>query len=134
MKESTPATYSSVTSPTSATSPSVSSAGSAFFNSKFTFPNDGQQSPQGPGGNRNFRQKSFQNTFNPPSGGGGGFAGSDSPGFHRYPSNNYNNQQQQQPGVKLFIKANNVTEELLRSLFNANVSQAKILSIDVKTK
>lgn len=48
---------------------------------------------------------------------------------------NYNQQQhQQQNGVSLFIKANNVTEDLLRSLFNANVSQAKIISIDVKTK
>jgi len=49
----------------------------------------------------------------------------------------FNNQQQnfqQRNGISLFIKANNVNEELLRSLFNANVSQAKIVSIDVKTK
>ena len=37
-------------------------------------------------------------------------------------------------GISLFIKANNVSEDLLRSLFSANVSDAKILSIDVKTK
>jgi hypothetical protein len=42
-------------------------------------------------------------------------------------------QQQNQNGISLFIKANNVNEELLRSLFSANVSQAKVISIDVKT-
>jgi hypothetical protein len=52
-----------------------------------------------------------------------------------YGNNNYNtNNNQQQNGVSLFIKANNVNEELLRSLFSANVSGAKILSIDVKAK
>ena len=40
----------------------------------------------------------------------------------------------QQNGVSLYIKANNVTEDILRSIFNANVSQAKIISIDVKLK
>jgi RNA recognition motif-containing protein len=33
----------------------------------------------------------------------------------------------------LYVKANNVTEELLRNIFNANVSNAKVLSIDIKT-
>lgn len=33
----------------------------------------------------------------------------------------------------MFVKANNVTEELLRSIFNANVANAKVLSIDIKT-
>jgi hypothetical protein len=41
--------------------------------------------------------------------------------------------QQQQNGISLFIKANNVNEELLRSLFGANVANAKILSIEIKT-
>ena len=40
----------------------------------------------------------------------------------------------QQNGVSLYIKANNVTEDILKSIFNANVSQAKIVSIDVKMK
>lgn len=35
--------------------------------------------------------------------------------------------------MSLFVKANNVTEELLRSIFNANVANAKVLSIDIKT-
>ena len=52
--------------------------------------------------------------------------------------NKWQNQQfngnTQQTGISLFIKANNVNEELLRSIFEANVSQVKVLSIDVKTK
>ena len=46
----------------------------------------------------------------------------------------FNKNQNQEGSVSLFIKANNVTEDLLRSTFNANVSQVKVLSIDVKTK
>jgi len=46
----------------------------------------------------------------------------------------FNNNQNQDGSVSLFIKANNVTEDILRSAFNANVSQVKVLSIDVKTK
>lgn len=72
------------------------------------------------------------------SGGGGGgsgpMPGAGMPNFRYNQKSNYNNNQQQQNGVSLFIKANNVTEELLRSLFNANVSQVKVLSIDVKNK
>ena len=57
--------------------------------------------------------------------------------FRRNPSDTPGYQQrfqQKNQGISLYIKANNVTEDLLRSLFNANVSQAKILSIDVKNK
>ncbi len=52
--------------------------------------------------------------------------------FQKRPYSNYD--QNQNGSVSLFIKANNVTEDLLRSAFNAHVSQIKILSIDVKTK
>ena len=128
------ASYSaSATSPNSATSPSTAAYNSPFsYNTnKFTFPNE-SSSPQSQNNRTNFRPKSFgNNSFNPS---GGSFEGN-SPNYqqHRF-QHNYNNNQQQQNGVNLFIKANNVTEDLLRSLFNANVSQAKILSIDVKTK
>jgi hypothetical protein len=47
----------------------------------------------------------------------------------------FNQQQQQQNnGYTLYIKADNVSEDLLRSIFNANVSNVKIVSIDIKNK
>ena len=51
-----------------------------------------------------------------------------------FDNNNQNQRQSQQNGVSLYIKANNVTEDILKSIFNANVSQAKIISIEVKLK
>lgn len=56
--------------------------------------------------------------------------------YHHHGNNNNqnNNNNHNQNGFSLYVKANNVNEDLLRSIFNANVSNAKIISIDVKTK
>lgn len=118
-------TYSSVTSPNSSKSPTTA-INSPYYNAnKFSFSptsdghfsqnNSGSSTPSGGfmQRNNNFR-KNFDNNQHQPR------------------SNFY--QSSQQNGVSLYIKANNVTEDILKSIFNANVSQAKIISIDVKIK
>ena len=113
-------------------SPPMSSNSPNFYGNKFQFPlsGDNQYSP-----NRNFR-KSLNQTPNSTYATGSPTTGASMSRFQNtnYSGTNSNNQICQQNGVSLFIKANNVTEDLLRSLFSANVSQAKIISIDVKTK
>lgn len=113
-----------------------------YAGNKFNYPTSGD-GPYGQSPNYN-NQRQFQRRMhqspNSTGGGdvgsGGGGAGSGPmpgagmPNFRYHQKNHYNNHQQN--GISLFIKANNVTEELLRSLFNANVSQVKVLSIDVK--
>lgn len=109
MEQNKQVTYSSVSSPNSAISPPIM-ANSPAYNSRFSY-NDNQFT----------KTPSFNQRGN----------------FRRNPSDNPGYQQrfqQKSQGVSLYIKANSVTEDLLRSLFNANVSQAKILSIDVKNK
>lgn len=129
-----PVTYSSINSPNSSKSPGVSSP---YFgsNNKFSFSdNQPQHSP------------SYNNNFNNNRGGGGAGGGyrknnsfqnnynnQDNRNNFRFQAQRQNSQPQQQQGVSLFVKANNVTEELLRSIFNANVPNAKVLSIDIKT-
>ncbi len=108
-----------------------------FYQNRFQYPASSsggeasQYSPNNQRGGGNFR-KSFNqtpNSANSPSG---------PPRFHSpnfgNNGNTYAAGNSNQAGVSLFIKANNVSEDLLRSLFGANVSGAKILSIDVKTK
>lgn len=108
MEQNKQVSYSSVTSPNSAISPPLITNSSAY-NQKLSC------------GDKQFsRTQSFQRG-----------------NFRRNPSDTPGYQQRFQTkhqGISLYIKANNVTEDLLRSLFNANVSQAKILSIDVKNK
>ncbi|CAF0746497.1 unnamed protein product [Brachionus calyciflorus] len=124
--------YSSVTSPNSATSPPINSP---VYNARFSYSagdNQPAQYSRTPSFNQrtNFRKNSFQQNQTPNSYDQSGSGYSQPQQQQRF---NYNYQQnQQQQGISLYIKANNITEELLRSLFNANVSQAKILSIDVK--
>lgn len=111
MEQNKQVTYSSVTSPNSAISPPIM-ANSSAQNARFSYSSGDSQFSRTP---------SFNQRGN----------------FRRNPSDNSGYQprfQQKHQGVSLYIKANNVTEDLLRSLFNANVSQAKILSIDVKNK
>jgi hypothetical protein len=121
-------------------SPSVSSHSPHFYQNRFQYPGSSSgDSPYSPnnagnnaGRNMNFR-KSFNQTPNSAEPGNT----SSSPRFNNPNYSNYKNTGGgggQQNGVSLFIKANNVSEELLRSLFSANVSEAKILSIDVKTQ
>ena len=95
---------------------------SSFHHNQQNYGKQGNYQPYG--GQRNFRNNNGNNSS---------FNQGNSPGFN---INNYanNNNNQHQNGISLFIKANNITEELLRSLFNANVANAKILSIEVKTK
>lgn len=104
------------------------STNSPYFNAqnKFTFSshgenayaqnNSGTASPNFIQRNNNNFRKNYDNTQN----------------YSRNQSNFSGTPQQN--GVSLYIKANNVTEDILRSIFNANVSQAKIISIDVKIK
>ncbi|RNA13872.1 negative elongation factor E-like [Brachionus plicatilis] len=109
MEQNKQVTYSSVTSPNSAISPPIMATSSAQ-NARFSYSSGDSQFSRTP---------SFNQRGN----------------FRRNPSDNSGYQprfQQKHQGVSLYIKANNVKEDLLRSLFNANVSQAKILSIDVK--
>lgn len=119
------AAYSSVVSPTSSQSSPFASSNSPYNTSgnRYSSSDNSSYSPS-------FNQKPFNR-----------ISSFQSNQYNQTPTSQsntrFNNQQQnfqQRNGISLFIKANNVNEELLRSLFNANVSQAKILSIDVKTK
>ena len=133
------ATYSSVNSPMSAKSPPFSPGSSnQFFNSsKFSASSDSNspnpQFTRSPSFNQNnsFRKNSFQNNYNnnnnqTPTGGNN----------MRYHNQNFqhHNNSGNPNSVSLYVKADNVNEDLLRSIFNANVSNAKLISIDVKTK
>ncbi len=127
---------------------SPSSFASPNYANKFTYSTSDNQYGQSPNYNRAYRKmNSFQSpsTPDPNSPGQGPSPGNGMPNFNpsrfqRRPMNQFNPQQQQnhnqnqRNGVSLFIKANNVSEDLLRSIFSSNVSQVKILSIDVKTK
>jgi hypothetical protein len=144
--------FSSINSPAILKSPPLSDNNPFFNNSKFSFSDSSTQQaspqPYSPSfGNKNFRKSSFphkNSNFNNQSGtpnSTGAYSSSNSfenetndAGFANSKYQQNRNFSQQQQGVSLFIKANNVTEDLLRSLFSANVSQAKILSIDVKIK
>lgn len=105
-------------------SPSFNSNNRFQFNEQQGGPNRGGYTPRSanPTFGKSFRGN-FQRNFSQT--GPGGAAGSGSP----TPRSNWNNN-----GVALFVKANNVTEDLLRSLISSNVSEAKIISIDIKTK
>lgn len=130
--ESQQISYSSMTS-------SPNSFSSPNYGNKFTYSTaSDNQYGQSPNYNRVYRRmNSFQNPNNPESPSQGPTPGNGMPNFPRFqkrPSNQFNQQHpNQRNGVSLFIKANNVNEELLRSIFSSNVSQVKILSIDVKT-
>lgn len=140
-------TYSSINSPNSAKSPNVANPNSPFFNAnKFSFSNNSdnfnqqQQYVQSPNFNNNNRggyrkNNSFQNNFNQQANNSSVISDPNNRGNFRFQNQrpNQQQQQQQQNGVSLFVKANNVTEELLRNIFNANVPNAKVLSIDIKS-
>jgi len=118
------AAYSSVVSPTSSQSSPFASSSSPYNTSANRYSSSDNSSYSPSLNQKPFnRMSSFQSNQ-----------------YHQTPTSQsntrFNNQQQgfqQRNGISLFIKANNVNEDLLRSLFNANVSQAKIISIDVKT-
>lgn len=127
-------------------SPSLTKSPNSFaspnYGNKFTYSTvSDSQYGQSPNYNRVYkRMNSFQspNNSDPNSPSQGPTPGNGMPNFPRFqkrPNNQFNQQHQnQRNGVSLFIKANNVNEELLRSIFSSNVSQVKILSIDIKTK
>ena len=127
-------TYSSVSSPSSSKSPNMST-NSPYYNTnnKFSFPTadnpNYSQNGSSPGfipRNNNFRRNStYENNGNNQQ---------HQSRMQGHQNSNNNFSQQQQNGISLYIKANNVTEDILKSIFNANVSQAKIVSIDVKMK
>lgn len=107
-------------------SPSYNTNNRFQFNDQQSGPNRGGYTPRSanPTYGKSFRgnyQRNFSQTGPGGAGGGGG---------NSTPRSNWGNNN----GVALFVKANNVTEELLRSLISSNVSEAKIISIDVKTK
>lgn len=136
-------TYSSINSPNNANtkSPNAFTGSPNYSNTKLSYSTSGDtnQFGQSPNYNRHYRRmNSFSNDV--PSQGptpGNGMPNIPNFRFQKRPNqhfnNNNNNNFQQKNGISLFIKANNVSEELLRSIFSANVSQVKVLSIDVKT-
>ena len=139
-------TYSSVSSPSSSKSPSVSS-NSPYYNAgnKFSFSstdnaqnanyshnnNNSGSSPNFLPRNNSFRRNNNNNNQYNNQSNTSPFENNTR--MHPGQGSSYS-QQQQQNGISLYIKANNVTEDILKSIFNANVSQAKIISIDVKLK
>lgn len=129
-------TYSSINSPNNTKSPNVFNGSPNYNNNRFTYSTAGENNyGQSPNYNRHYRRMNSFNADGPSGPSQGPTPGNGMPNFRfqKRPNQQFNNNFQQKNGISLFIKANNVTEELLRSIFNANLSQIKILSIDVKT-
>ena len=130
-------TYSSIqSSNNSAISPTIGSNSPILNPNKFSYSDKPQGQQQNYNNQRSFyKANSFRHSNQSPNVTGDNNNGNN---FRfqnqRFQPNPQQQQQQQNSGVSLYIKANNVTEELLRSIFTANVSQAKLLSIDVKNK
>ena len=111
-----------------------------FSSNRFSFNSDNHQSPNYNNNNNNNRggyhkNNSFQSSYNQSQNNNNNNDSNQRNNF-RFQNQRQNSQQQQQQnngGISLYVKANNVTEELLRNIFNANVSNAKVLSIDIKT-
>jgi hypothetical protein len=108
-----------------------------FSSNRFSFNSDNHPSPNYNNNNNRggyHKNNSFQSSYNQSQNNNNNNDSNQRNNF-RFKNQRQNSQQQQQNngGISLYVKANNVTEELLRNIFNANVSNAKVLSIDIKT-